>query len=64
MELNLLLLPDFFGNNRTFGREHFYWAAHEDIDGDTDIVMNGTYGRTEWYTSESSDPPLLLMFFQ
>ena len=46
-----------------FGRTHFYYNAAGDVLGDIDRTTNMTTGRTEWYTSESNDPPILIFYF-
>ena len=64
LELNLLWIPDYASNDRRFYRTHYPRAARGDAWGDFDKVANSTRGRTEWYTSESNDPPVLQLFFQ
>jgi hypothetical protein len=64
LELNLLWSPDYSSEDRTFGRTHYPLRAGGDVLGDFDLIVNATRGRTEWYTSESNDPPLLQLFFQ
>ena len=64
LELNFLWVPDYSSNHREFLRTHYPHQASGDPLGDMDIVMNSTRGRTEWFTSESNDPPLLHLFFQ
>ena len=64
LEINLLWVPDYYNHQRQYFRNHFPHRAAGDALGDMDIVMNSTRGRTEWYTSESNDPPLLQLFFQ
>ena len=63
-ELNLLWNPLNYTMDRTYGFDHFYYNAAGDAQGDTDRASNMTTGRTEWYTSESGDPPILLLYFQ
>lgn len=63
-ELNLLWTPLNYTLDRTYGSTHYYYEARGDPIGDTDRTDNTTTGRTEWYTSESGDPPILLMYFQ
>ena len=63
-ELNLLWTPLNYTMDRTYGHSHYYHQAAGDPVGDTDRAVNMTMGRTEWYTSESLDPPILLLYFQ
>lgn len=63
-ELNLLWTPLNYTLDRTYGSPHYYYDSKGDPIGDTDRTDNTTTGRTEWYTSESNDPPILLMYFQ
>ena len=63
-ELNLLWTPLNYTMDRTYGFPHYYHQAAGDPVGDTDRSQNMTTGRTEWYTSESADPPILLLYFQ
>jgi len=64
LELNLLWIPDYAANDRKNYTVHFPRAARGDSVGDVDAIVNSTRGRTEWYASESNDPPLLQLFFQ
>lgn len=63
-ELNLLWTPLNYTMDRTYGFPHYYYRPSGDVVGDTDRMHNMTTGRTEWYTSESADPPILLLYFQ
>ena len=63
-ELNLLWTPLNYTTDRTYGFPHYYHQAAGDPVGDTDRSQNMTTGRTELYTSESADPPILLLYFQ
>lgn len=64
LQLNLLWTPDYAANDRQNFRTHHPREARGDSWGDFDTIVNSTRGRSEWYASESNDPPLLQLFFQ
>jgi len=64
LELNLLWVPGYAANDRKNFTTRYPRAARGDSPGDLDAIVNSTRGRTEWYASESNDPPLLQLFFQ
>jgi len=62
-ELGFLWQPVEPSEDVQFSREHYPMRAAGDVDGDADRAVNASAGRTDWYTSESADPPRLVLYW-
>ena len=63
-ELGFLWQPVEPAEDVRFYRLHYPHRAAGDPLGDADRVFNESSGRTEWHSSESSDPPMLVVYYR
>jgi len=63
-ELGFLWRPVEPAEDIRFYHKHFPHRAAGDPVGDADRVFNASDGRTEWHSSESNDPPMIVFYWK